>query len=157
MYDATTELSNTGFKPITVSKGRKFKGHGFLICIEHKSYRSGFWHQEPLPGGGCHWTQWVDSSTAKIWVPELGKFCYANSKYIEDRQIDENAQAMEFSKYCEKMINDTIDYCTNKLKQNNKFSKSELIQFARRCLNKYHSEISAEHINKSLDNWAQYF
>jgi hypothetical protein len=64
---------------------------------------------------------------------------------------------MEFSKYCEKMINDTIDYCTNKLKQNNKFSKPELIQFARRCLNKYHSEISAEHINKSLDNWAQYF
>ena len=155
MYDSTTELSNVGFKPVVVTKGRKFKGRGFLICIERKSYRSAFWHQEPLPGGGCHWTQWVESSTAKIWVPELNKFCYANSKYLEDDTSAEVNCEIEFIRYCEKTINDTIEYCSNKLKQSNKFSGPELVRFVKRCLAKYHSEIGNDIVDKNLSGWSR--
>jgi hypothetical protein len=152
MYDATSELSNVGFKAVAVTKGRKFKGKGFLICVEHKSYQSGFWHQEPLPGGGCHWTQWVETSTAKIWVPELGKCCYANAKFVEDDPSNAPKCEEEFVAYCEKMISDTVNYCANKLKANNKFSIAELVRFAKRCLNKYHTEISNDIIDKNLSS-----
>ena len=145
---------NFGFEPVIVTKGRLFRGKGFRICNECKSYDGYYWRQAPLPGGGCYWTQTAETYKAKIWVPELGKYQYANVKFVEkDSTVSDAAVQTEFAIYCEKIILDTVKFCTETLKKNNKFSRDEMLKFARNCLRKNHPEIDQETKDKVLNTF----
>jgi hypothetical protein len=144
------------FAPVVVNKGRLFRGHGFLVAEIESSYEGAFWRQVPNGMGlsGCHWTRTIHSHKAKIWVPELGKFCYANMKYVEDSDVMEPVREIEFQKYCEKMIADTISYCKKTLSSKGAtvIYRNELINFTKRCLWKYHKEIENSLIDEMLNS-----
>ena len=149
-------FSTVKFVPVVVNKGRLFRGHGFMVAEIEGSYESAFWRQVPngMGIGGCHWTRTIETHKAKIWVPELGKFCYANMKYIENDDVMEPVCQVEYQKYCEKMIADTIEYCKKTLisKGSGVVYKNELINFAKRCLWKYHKEIEKSLIDEMLNS-----
>ena len=143
------------FAPVVVNKGRLFRGRGFLVAEVESSYEGAFWRQVPNSYGiaSCHWTRTINSHKAKIWVPELGEFRYANMRYVEDDEIMEPVRKIEFQKYCDKIIADTVNYCKKTLfsKGSTVIYKNELINFTKRCLLKYHKEIDKQLIEEFLN------
>lgn len=122
------------FRAVKVEKGRKFKGRGFIVSTTYSSGAIGWKHT--VHG----WTpNTYESETAKIWVPELQKFQYANLKYVEDdTSVSPEECAEEFRKYQDLTIANTISWC--KSKQPNATESQNLI-FTRRVLLKNHPEM----------------
>lgn len=80
-----------------------------------------------------------DVDNAKIWVPELGKFRYANSKYVEDDDsVSSEECAKQFDLYAKRTIASTIEWCKSKQPE---ASEEQNLMFARRVLLKNHPEM----------------
>lgn len=91
-------MENICFTPIEVSRGRKFKGKGYLVG-------SG--------GVSCNWAYSIVN--AKIWDPASKSIVFANQDFVEDdssippEQIEADKQA-----YINFVIDDTARYCRSK-------------------------------------------
>ena len=130
------EVENVTFRAVKVEKGRKFKGRGFIVANVNKSGALGWRH------GRCGWeANTYDVDYAKIWVPELGKFQYANAKYVEDdNSVSQEECAKQFEIYTKMTIASTISWCKSKQPD---ASEEQNLMFARRVLLKNHPEMRA--------------
>jgi hypothetical protein len=133
-YAFPTTSATVVFAAVKVEGGRKFRGRGFIVGESHSTASYGWRHT------GYGWAHnIVDTYTSKIWVPELGKFCYANSKYVEeDPAVSAEECAIEFKRYADQIINDTIAWCRKTKPEAN---EAEIAQFARNILCKNHKEL----------------
>jgi hypothetical protein len=126
-YAFPTTSATVVFTAVKVEGGRKFRGRGFVVGESHSTAFYGLAHNI------------VDTYIAKIWVPELGKFYYANSKYVEeDSSVSAEKCALEFKRYADHIIDDTIAWCRKTKPEANEV---EIVQFARNVLRKHHKEL----------------
>ena len=133
-YAFPTPSATVVFTAVKVEGGRKFRGRGFVVGESHSTASYGWRHT------GYGWAHnIVDTYTSKIWVPTLGKFCYANSKYVEeDSSVSAEECALEFKRYSDRIIDDTIAWCRKTKPEANEV---EIVQFARNVLRKNHKEL----------------
>ena len=131
-----TTVENVEFAPVVVTKGRKWKGRGFIVAVLTSSGACGWRHN------GHGWEPWTyESETAKIWIPSEKKFGFANAKYAEnDPTVSKEEIDLARAEYVKQTILDTINWCKSKQpdapeKQNH--------MFARRVLLKNHPEMAA--------------
>ena len=131
-----TTTESTTFRAVKVEKGRKFKGRGFIVATVNNSGAFGWRHN------GRGWEpNTYDVDYAKIWVPELGKFQYANAKYVEDDDsVSQEECARQFEIYSRMTIASTIAWCKSKQPD---ASEEQNLMFARRVLLKNHPEMKA--------------
>lgn len=117
------------FAPVTVNRGRKFRGFGFVIGSSET--------------GGYGWSQ----TNAKIWNPETKRVVYANMDFCED-VADYPAAELEAAQkvYIRNLIDDTIAWCRNSKPE---ASEDEIKRFARNVLLKHHRQL-AEEIERAL-------
>lgn len=139
--------TNVIFVPVNVNRGRKFRGFGYIVGSVEREYDYG-WKHVPGGDGFYYWERNCGVSTiAKIWIPELKKFAYANSNFCEtDNTLDEASIAQAQHDYIMHMIESTIQWCKSK-KPN--LPVIEIHRFARNVLRKQHPEFNDE-INKVL-------
>lgn len=110
------------FTPVVVSRGRKFRGHGFLVAT---SYTSNFQYSMEV---------------AKIWVPAEKRYAYANADFTEDDpDVDQAMAAAAFDEYTQFTIHSTIKWCRTK-KPN--ASEAEILGWARTILMKHHPDMA---------------
>lgn len=125
------------FKAVKVERGRKFKGTGFIVSCISSSGCAGWRHTGYGWEHSCYETE-----TAKIWVPSLKKFQYANMKYVEDDpSVSAKECELKFKEYADYTIHSTIEWCRGKQPSANEL---EVSRFARNVLLKHHPEIRAE-------------
>ena len=139
ILDPIVSVSKVPFTPVTISKGRKYRGKGFVVSYCSSTQDFGGWRHT-----GYGWERnIVDTETAKIWVPELKAFRYANAKFVEadDEAAEAYVKAM-FDEYCDHIVKDTINWCKNKL--GNNATEIEVNQFARHVIIKNHPEIQID-------------
>ena len=131
------------FAPVKVEKGRKFKGRGFIVAEIQNSGAIGWKHT------GYGWAHnYYETTNAKIWVPAINKFCYANIKYVEpDTAVTEADCKLYFDLYVNHIISDTINWCKSVKPE---LSEVEIMKFAMNVLRKHHKEILDE-INGYFD------
>ncbi len=129
-----TTTESVTFHAVKVEKGRKFKGRGFIVASVNSSGAFGWRH------GQYGWEpSTYDVDYAKIWVPELGKFQYANAKYVEDDDsVSQEECARQFKLYTKQTIASTIAWCESKQPE---ASEEQNLMFARRVLLKNHPEM----------------
>lgn len=134
-YINPTTVEEVAFRPVKVEKGRKFKGHGFIVALINKSGACGWRH------GQYSWeANTYDVDYAKIWVPELGKFQYANNKYVEDDpSVTPEECARQLDLYAKQTVASTIAWCKSKQPD---ATEAQNLVFARRVLLKNHSELA---------------
>ena len=135
-YVNPTTSETVTFRAVKVEKGRKFRGRGFIVAVINNSGAFGWKHT------GFGWApRTYDVDNAKIWVPELGKFQYANAKYVEDDDsVSQEECAKQFEIYTKMTIASTIAWCKSKQPD---ASEEQNLMFARRVLLKNHSEMRA--------------
>ena len=128
---------NAVFQPVKVTGGRKYRGRGFVVSYSTSTNDYGWRHT------GYGWARnVVETTTARIWVPELGKFQYANSSYVdEDETVTETARLEALQQYCDHVVQDTINWCKSKKPGS---SEDEVLSFARNVLRKHHPEIDID-------------
>ena len=133
-YINPTTSETVTFRAVKVEKGRKFRGRGFIVAIINSSGALGWKHT------GFGWApRTYDVDNAKIWVPELGKFQYANNKYVEDDDtVSQEECARQFEIYQKMTIASTIAWCKSKQPD---ASEEQNLMFARRVLLKNHPEM----------------
>lgn len=131
-----TVVESVAFRAVKVEKGRKFRGRGFIVATVNKSGGALGWRH-----GQHGWeANTYDVDYAKIWVPELGKFQYANAKYVEDDpSVTPEECARQLDLYAKQTVASTIAWC--KSKQPDATEEQNLV-FARRVLLKNHSELA---------------
>ena len=131
-----TTTEKVEFRPVKVEKGRKFKGRGFIVAIVNSSGACGWRH------GSHGWEpRTYDVDNAKIWVPELGKFQYANHKYVEDdNTVSTEECARQLDLYAKQTIASTIAWCKSKQPD---ATEDQNLMFARRVLLKNHAELAS--------------
>lgn len=124
------------FRAVKVEKGRKFRGKGFITAVVNSSGACGWRHT------GSGWApRTYDVDNAKIWVPELGKFQWANFKYVEDDDsVPPEECARQFEIFQKMTIESTIAWCKSKQPD---ASEEQNLMFARRVLLKNHPEMKA--------------
>lgn len=133
-YTFPTNTFSVKFAPVSVSKGRKYKGKGFIVATL-ESYGSCGWRHTGY--GWEHNT--YDVQNARIWVPELKAYRYANCKYVEDdTTIPEEECQKQLEEYVNHIIRTTIEWCRSKEPFK---SDAEINRFARNVLRKNHSEL----------------
>ena len=135
-YINPTTSETVTFRAVKVEKGRKFRGKGFIVAVINNSGALGWRH------GAYGWTpRTYDVDNAKIWVPELGRFQYANNKYVEDDDtVSQEECARQFEIYSKMTIASTIAWCKSKQPD---ASEEQNLMFARRVLLKNHPEMKA--------------
>lgn len=133
-YIEPTSVEKTVFKAVKVEKGRKFRGRGFIVAVVSGGGALGWRHN------GHGWEpNTYEYERSKIWVPELGKFEWANSKYVEDDpSVSPEECAKKFEIYQKMTIESTIAWCKSKQPD---ASESQNMMFARRVLLKNHPEM----------------
>lgn len=125
------------FRAVKVTGGRKYHGTGFIVSITTSSGACGWKHTGYGWSPNCYETE-----TAKIWVPSLKKFQYANMKYVEDdASVSKEECSLKFKEYADSIIQSTIDWCHS---QKPDGEEREVARFARNVLLKHHPEIRAE-------------
>ena len=139
VLDPIFSVSKVPFAPIKVSKGRKYRGKGFVVSYCESTRDLGGWRHT-----GYGWERnIVDTETAKIWVPELKAFRYANAKYVEDdTEVAAEYVRAAFSDYCDYTVESIINWCKAKLGSD--ANETEVNQFARRVIAKNHPEINID-------------
>lgn len=111
------------FTPVIVSRGRKFRGRGFMVSTSFTT--------------GLHY----EMDVAKIWIPDEKRYGYANADYAEDDpDVDPTMTASAFAEYTEFTINSTIEWCRSKKPG---ASDAEIKGWARAILLKYHPDMSS--------------
>ena len=135
-YVNPTTTQNTSFAAVKVTGGRKFRGRGFIVAIKTSSGSYGWRHT------GFGWEHaYYETETAKIWVPELKRFQYANFKYVEDDASVSQAECDEqYRLYVEHTIQNTLDWCRSTKPD---ADAAEIARFARNVLRKNHPEMAA--------------
>jgi len=135
-YANPTTSETVTFKAVKVEKGRKFRGRGFIVAVINSSGALGWRH------GAYGWApRTYDVDNAKIWVPELGRFQYANNKYVEDDDtVSQEECDRQFEIYSKMTIASTIAWCKSKQPD---ASEEQNLMFARRVLLKNHPEMKA--------------
>ena len=133
-YANPTTTEHTTFRAVKVTGGRKYRGTGFIVAVKTSSGCAGWRHT------GYGWERnWYESNTAKIWVPSLKKFQYANVNFVEDDpSVSEEDCEREFKAYQELTIEDTIAWCR---KTKPEATAAEIDAFARNVLRKHHPEM----------------
>jgi len=141
-YVNPSTTQSTTFAAVKVERGRKFKGRGFIVSVKTSSGSYGWRHT------GHGWAHaYYETETAKIWVPELKKFQYANFNFVEDDQtVSPEECERQFKLYVEHTINSTLDWC-RLVKPD--ADAAEIARFARNVLRKNHPEMEAR-INEVL-------
>lgn len=136
-YTNPSTVQPTSFKAIKVTGGRKYQGTGFIIATVSSSGCMGWKHT------GSGWVHnYYETETAKIWVPSLKKFQYANMKYVEeDPSVSAAECECQFKEYAANQVEQTLAWCKTQRPQ---ASATEIAQFARNVLLKHHPEISVE-------------
>lgn len=129
--------ANATFIPVKVTGGRKYRGTGFMVSVSSSTNDYGWRHT------GYGWARnIVETETARIWVPALGKFQYANSNYVDDDiSVSESDRAAALQTYCDKIVQDTLTWCQSKKPG---ASEAEVLSFARNVLRKHHPEIDID-------------
>lgn len=129
---------NAVFTPVKVTGGRKYRGSGFMVSVSSSVNDYGWRHT------GYGWARnVVETETARIWVPELRKFKYANSRFVDDdTSVTEKAREDALQDYCNMVVQDTIDWCRSKKPG---AAEDEVLSFARNVLRKHHPEIDIDH------------
>lgn len=116
--------TNLVFVPVNVSRGRKFRGFGYVIGSSET--------------GGYGWSQ----VNAKIWNPETKQIVYANADFCEDdTSVDNFILEQAKAEYIKHTIQSTIDWCRA---QKPNMPEAEILLFARNVLKKHHSEMIEE-------------
>lgn len=117
------------FIPVKVTKGRKWKGEGYML----ETFESGFqlygWH-----GSAGYRT----TETAKIWDPAAKRIAYASQSFCEDVEADPAKVAADRKEYIDLTIQNTISWCR---KTKAGAPEAEVLQFARNVLKKHHPEM----------------
>ena len=100
-----TTVENVEFAPVVVTKGRKWKGRGFIVAVLTSSGACGWRHN------GHGWEpRTYESETAKIWIPSEKKFGFANAKYAEnDPTVSKEEIDLARAEYVKQTILDTIN------------------------------------------------
>lgn len=133
-YVNPTTTQNTTFAAVKVEGGRKFKGRGFIVAVKTSSGSYGWRHT------GFGWEHaYYETETAKIWVPELKRFQYANFKYVEDdASVTPEECDRQYKLYVEHTINSTLDWCRSVKPE---ADAAEIARFARNVLRKNHPDM----------------
>lgn len=130
---------NVCFVPVVVAGGRKFHGRGFKVSSSASVNDFG-WKHVPGGDGFCYWERnTVETETVKIWIPETGKFGYANAKFVElDASVAEVARELAFDKYVNSIIESTKSWCKSVKPQ---ADEAEILSFTRNVIRKHHPEL----------------
>lgn len=125
------------FRAVKVSRGRKFRGSGFMIATLEHEYDYG-WRHVPGGDGFYYWERNTGiGCTAKIWVPETGRYAYANADFVEaDETVSQTECDSQFKLYCDKIVADTIEWCTAHTSK-----PGDVKSFARNVIRKNHPEL----------------
>lgn len=109
------------FKPVVISRGRKFKGKAYYLGQD--SERAVAWG--------------VTVRSTKLWDPANKCYVYANPDFCDDdTNIQDDQIKTDRLEYINKTINDTIEWCKTKVSD-----EAEASRFARSCLIKHHPEM----------------
>ena len=129
--------ANVTFTPVKVVGGRKYRGTGFVVGYSTSVGDYGWRHT------GYGWARnIVETTSARIWVPELKRFKWANEKFVEvDETVSQQQRDDELQKYCDHILADTIDWCR---KTRPGVDEAEVLRFARNVLRKNHPEIDVD-------------
>jgi len=127
MHSANTP--SFSFIPVKVTKGRKWKGEGYMLDSFESSFQLYGWHG----GAGRRVTE-----TAKIWDPAAKRIAYASCSFCEDRDADTSKVEADRKEYIDLTIQSTISWCRSR-KPN--AEESEVLSFARNVLRKNHPEM----------------
>lgn len=112
-------MSNFTFTPVTVTRGRKFRGRAYSLG-------------DVRPG---MWGTW----NSKLWEPTEKKYVWANVDFLEeDTSATPEQVQLDKDRYVMHVIDDTIQWCRSKKPD---APTPEVMQFARNMLHKYHPEI----------------
>ena len=124
-------MSNTNivFAPVTVNRGRSFRGFGYCVG----------------DGGISQPAYCVTIYKSKIWDPVNKRFAYVNSDYLETAEVSDEQKSAELQAYIDHTINGTIEWCRQ---QKPDASDAEVKSFARNVLRKHHPEMM-EFIDKA--------
>lgn len=118
-------MSNFTFTPVTVSRGRKFKGFGYRVS----SYDSSF---SVYAGRGG----FIESYTARIWDPATKQIVKANDDFCVETPTDPAKVEADRQAYIKLTIESTIAWCRTKSP-----NEIEALKFARNVLRKHHPEM----------------
>lgn len=135
-YVNPTTTQNTTFAAVKVERGRKFKGRGFIVAVKTSSGSYGWRHT------GYGWEHaYYETETAKIWVPELKRFAYANANFVEDdTTVSPEECDRQYKLYVEHTIDSTLDWCRSVKPE---ADAAEIARFARNVLRKNHPDMIA--------------
>ena len=107
------------FDPVTVSKGRKWKGNGWLLGTTMGAY----------------------GESAVIWDETLHRKVYASLNFCNDREVTEEERVAAARAYVEHVVQETLQWCRNEKPE---ASEDETVRFARACLRKRHSDLPVD-------------
>lgn len=125
MLTVTTALANTTditFIPVTVTRGRKYRGFAYSI--------GGTTVSQPAWNVTCY--------TSRLWDPQSKKFVYANSDFLEDAadHIKPDQLLADKAAYLTDQLNNTVEWCKSQ-----KTDGNEAMQFARNIFRKRNPEL----------------
>ena len=131
--------TNVCFVPVVVVGGCKFKGRGYEVSSSERTSDFG-WKHVPGGDGFYYWERnIVTTETVKIWVPETGRFGYANAAYVEaDTSVTETERQLAFQKYVDSTIESTKAWCRSVKPE---ADEAEILRFARNVIRKQHPEL----------------
>ena len=131
--------TNICFVPVKVAGGRKFRGRGFEVSSSTSVNDFGWKHVPCADGFYCWERNIVETETVKIWVPETGRYAYANARYVEnDESVAEVDRELAFDKYVNGLIESTKAWCRSVKPE---LSEAEILSFARNVIRKQHPDL----------------
>ena len=141
MATANTTLTTmpTNFVPVKVEGGKKYRGRGYVVNVIESTGDYG-WKHVPGPDGFYYWQRnVVTTETARIWVPELHRFQYANNRYVEaDESVTPEQAALAYAEFVDFKLDDTVAWCR---KQKPNEAEAEVLRFARNVIRKHSPEL----------------
>lgn len=130
MFTTTTPAAESfTFKPVRVTRGRKFRGFAYDIG-EGYTYTRGY------PGSGVD--PYSETYHQKLWDPVQMKVVHVNCDYLEDCEVPADKLEADRKSYIDHTIQGTISWCRS---QSAGKAEAEVLRFARNVLRKRHPEL----------------
>lgn len=116
-------LATFPFIPVSVNKGRKFRGDAYDVGAG-----------EQISSSNWAYTSW----STRLWCPAENRYVYANPDFIERREVPSEQIEADKRAYVEHAVIGTITWCQQ---QRPSASDSETVAFARNILKKRHPDM----------------
>ena len=119
------------FRPVRVSKGRKFRGFAYDVGEMPRTTSFNVYG----PNGGCAGMRCTES--VRLWEPVSKKFVYCNPSYVEDAEAPASETEAAKADYINSSISSAVAWCRSR-KPN--VPEKDVLTFARNVIKKHHPE-----------------